>query len=145
MLLIGREREKGRIGKIPGPSPSKSGKSRKNRESPQKDKKGQKNPDRETPPFETRLGALECWMGPLEKLSRARTAGHVRRCAAQNHDQFKRPSVTNTSVGRISLRPHLGQKRNLQEGYIGVGVQGVTGRDAIVHKRRRKSSQKGTQ
>ena len=40
MLLIGRERGKGRIGKIPGPSPSKSGKSQKNRESPKKDKKG---------------------------------------------------------------------------------------------------------
>ena len=40
MLLIGREREKGRIGKVPGPSPSKWGKSRKNRESPKKDKKG---------------------------------------------------------------------------------------------------------
>ena len=46
MLLIGREREKGRIGKIPGPSPSKSGKSRKNRESPIKDKKGQKGKDK---------------------------------------------------------------------------------------------------
>ena len=34
MLLIGRESGKGQIGKIPGPSPSKSGKSRKNRESP---------------------------------------------------------------------------------------------------------------
>ena len=41
MLLIGRERGKGQIRKIPGPSPSKSGKSRKNRESPtKKDKKG---------------------------------------------------------------------------------------------------------
>ena len=28
---------------------------------------------------------------------------------------------------------------------IGVGVKGVTGRDAIVHKRRRNSSQKATQ
>ena len=28
---------------------------------------------------------------------------------------------------------------------IGVGVKGVTGRDAIVRKRRRNSSQKGTQ
>ena len=56
MLLIGRERGKGQIRKIPGPSPSKSGKSQKNRESPKKDKKGQKgrtSPDRETPPFET--------------------------------------------------------------------------------------------
>ena len=39
MLLIGRERGKGQIGKIPGPSPSKSGKSQKNRENPKKDKK----------------------------------------------------------------------------------------------------------
>ena len=39
MLLIGREGGKGQIGKMPGPSPSKSGKSRKNRESPKKDKK----------------------------------------------------------------------------------------------------------
>ena len=45
-----RKREKGRIGKIPGPSPSKSGKSGKNRESPKKDKKGRTSPDRETPP-----------------------------------------------------------------------------------------------
>ena len=58
VLLIGRESGKGEIGKIPGPSPSKSGKSRKNRESPKKDKKGQKkeksrsgNPPFETPPF----------------------------------------------------------------------------------------------
>ena len=42
MLLIGREREKGRTA-------SKSGKSRKNRESPKKDKKGRTSPDRETP------------------------------------------------------------------------------------------------
>ena len=34
VLLIGRERGKGQIGKIPGPSPSKSGKSRKNRKVP---------------------------------------------------------------------------------------------------------------
>ena len=54
MLLIGRQRGKGQIaGKIPGPSPSKSGKSQKNRESPKKDKKGRTSPDRETPPFET--------------------------------------------------------------------------------------------
>ena len=46
MLLIGRERGKGQIGKITGPSPSKSGKSWKNRESP---KKGRTSPDRETP------------------------------------------------------------------------------------------------
>ena len=40
----------------PGPSPSKSGKSQKNRESPKrtkKDKKGRTSPDRETPQFET--------------------------------------------------------------------------------------------
>ena len=53
MLLIGREREKGLIGKIPGPSRSRSGKSRKNRESTKKDTKGRTSPDRETPPFET--------------------------------------------------------------------------------------------
>ena len=47
MLLIGRERGKGQIGKIPGPSPSKSGKSQKNRESPKKDKKGQKGTKKE--------------------------------------------------------------------------------------------------
>ena len=56
VFLMGREREKGRFGKFPGPSPSKSGKSRKNRESPKKDKKGRTSPDRETlfeppPPF----------------------------------------------------------------------------------------------
>ena len=44
--IIGRERGKGQIGKIPGPSPSKSGKSQKNRESPKKDKKGQKRKDK---------------------------------------------------------------------------------------------------
>ena len=40
----------------------KSGKSRKNRERPKKDKKGRTSPDREAPPFETpppRLAALE--------------------------------------------------------------------------------------
>ena len=59
MLLVGWEREKGRIRKIPGPSLSKSGKSRKNWESPKKDKKdkkGRTSPDREplpvwNPPF----------------------------------------------------------------------------------------------
>ena len=51
-------------GKIPGPSPSKSGKSQKNRESPKKDKKGRTSPDRETPPFQTsRLAALEIRIG----------------------------------------------------------------------------------
>ena len=50
MATIGRERGKGQIGKIPGPSPSKSGKSQKHRESPRKDKKGRTSPDRETPP-----------------------------------------------------------------------------------------------
>ena len=61
-LLIGCKRGKGPIGRIPGPSPDKSGKSRKNRESPKKgQKKGRTSPDRETPPFETppRLAALD--------------------------------------------------------------------------------------
>ena len=49
--MIGRERGKGPMGKIPGPSPDKSGKSRKNRESPKKDKKGRTSTDRETPLF----------------------------------------------------------------------------------------------
>ena len=66
VLLIGRERGKGQIGKIPGPSPSKSGKSQKNRESPKKDKKGQKgrtSPDRETPRLKPpRLAALIYFM-----------------------------------------------------------------------------------
>ena len=56
-------REKGQIGKILGPSPDKSGKSRKNRESPKrtkKDKKGRTSPDRETPRLKPpRLAALE--------------------------------------------------------------------------------------
>ena len=63
VLLIGWERGKGQIGKIPGPSPRKSGKSQKNRESPKRtkmDKKGQKvqigKPPRLKPP---RLSALE--------------------------------------------------------------------------------------
>ena len=59
LLLIGRERGKGRVGKIPGPSPSKSGESQKNQESPKKNKKGQKgrtSPDRLKPP---RLAALD--------------------------------------------------------------------------------------
>ena len=61
MLLIGRERGKGQIGKIPGPSPSKSGKTQKNpRKRTKKDKKGRTSPDRENPPFEApRLAALE--------------------------------------------------------------------------------------
>ena len=57
---MGREREKGRIGKIPGASPGKSGKSRKNRESPKRDKKGQKRKDKSrsgNPP--PRLAALD--------------------------------------------------------------------------------------
>ena len=58
LFLVGalnrpRKRKKGRIGKIPGPSLSKSEKSRKNRERTKKDKKGRTDPDRETPPFET--------------------------------------------------------------------------------------------
>ena len=52
--LIGRERGKGQIGQIPGPFPSKSGKSQsksgKSQKGP-KDKKGRTSPDRETPPF----------------------------------------------------------------------------------------------
>ena len=51
-------RHKGQIGEIPGPSPSKSGKSQKSRESPKKDEKGRKgrtSPDWEAPLFETPL------------------------------------------------------------------------------------------
>ena len=51
LFLVGalnRPRKRKRtIGKIPGPSPSKSGKSQKNRESPKKDKKGQKRTKKE--------------------------------------------------------------------------------------------------
>ena len=57
VLLVGRKRDKGRIRKMPGPSPSKSGKSRKNRESPKKNEKGQKGQKKSRsgnpPPFET--------------------------------------------------------------------------------------------
>ena len=63
MLLIGRERGKGQIGKIPGPSPSKSGKSQKIGKVPKrtkKDKKGRTSPDWETPRLKPpRLAALE--------------------------------------------------------------------------------------
>ena len=64
LFLIGAlnrpRRGKGQIGKIPGPSPSKLGKSQKNRERPKKDKKGRTSPDRETPPFKTpRLADLD--------------------------------------------------------------------------------------
>ena len=45
VLVIGWERGRGGIGKIPGPSPSKSRKSWKNQESPKKDEKGQKRKD----------------------------------------------------------------------------------------------------
>ena len=49
LFLVGAlnrpRRGKGQIGKVPGPSPSKSGKSQINRESPKKDKKGQKRKD----------------------------------------------------------------------------------------------------
>ena len=58
VLLIGREREKGRIGKIPGPSPRKSGKSRK---IPEKDKKGQKRKDKSRSGSPPRLAALDSW------------------------------------------------------------------------------------
>ena len=69
MLLTGREREKGRIGKIPGPSLSKSGKSRKKSGKPQKGRKRAKKegqvqigkPPRLKPP--PRLAALESWGG----------------------------------------------------------------------------------
>ena len=57
MLLIGRERGKGQIGKIPGPSPSKSGKSPsrsgKSQEGQKRTKKEGRVQNRETPPFET--------------------------------------------------------------------------------------------
>ena len=61
MLLIGQERGKGQIGKIPGPSPSKSGKSRKKSGKSQKrtKKEGQVQigkPPRLKPP---RLAALD--------------------------------------------------------------------------------------
>ena len=61
MLLIGRERGKGQIGKIPGPSPSKSGKIP---EKSGKSKKGQKRKDKSrsgNPPVcnPPRLAALE--------------------------------------------------------------------------------------
>ena len=53
MLLIGQEREKGQIGKIPDNPRDKLGRSRENREGPKKDKKGRTGPDREAPLFET--------------------------------------------------------------------------------------------
>ena len=60
LFLVNRENPRTipeQIGKIPGPSPIKSGKSRANRESPKKEKKmdksGRTSPDWETPPFET--------------------------------------------------------------------------------------------
>ena len=61
MLIIGRERGKGPIGKIPGESPDKSGKSP---GKSQKDKKGQKRKDKSrsgNPPRlkHPRLAALE--------------------------------------------------------------------------------------
>ena len=51
--LMGRERGKGQIGKIPGPSPSKSGKSQKNQKRAKKEGQVQigEPPPFETPPF----------------------------------------------------------------------------------------------
>ena len=51
VLLIGRERGKGQIGKIPGESPDKTGKSRKKsgKSKKGKDRKGRTSPDREAP------------------------------------------------------------------------------------------------
>ena len=78
VLFIGREREKGRIGKIPGPSPSKSGKSQKNRESPKKDKKVQigKPPRLKHP----RLAALDKLPSGGQSLFRAQSLSVVSRC-----------------------------------------------------------------
>ena len=77
MLLIGRERGRGQIGKIPGESPDKSGKSRKNRESPKKDKKGRTSSDRETPRLKPPcLAALDGCFG-------GRRSHHVMDLAAQ--------------------------------------------------------------
>ena len=56
VLLIGRERGKEQIGKIPGESPDKSGENPGKIGKVQKGQKGQKgrtSPDHEAPPFET--------------------------------------------------------------------------------------------
>ena len=60
LFLVGAlnrpRKRKGLIGKIPGPSPSKSENPRQFGKVPKrtkKDKKGRTSPDRETPPFET--------------------------------------------------------------------------------------------
>ena len=83
MLLIGRERGKEQIGKIPGESPDKSGKSR---ESPQKDKKRTKKegqvqigkPPRLKHP---RLAALEIQKNPRVRKIRVRNSGAGNGCA----------------------------------------------------------------
>ena len=62
VVLNGREIGKGQIGKIPGESPSKSGKSQKIGKVPKWTKQGRTSPDRENPPpFENppRFAALE--------------------------------------------------------------------------------------
>ena len=52
------------------------------------------------------------------------------------------------SRGKMYVSPPQGEiylKPFFYRGSIGVGVQGVTGRGAIVHERRRSSSQKAMQ
>ena len=63
VLLIGQERGKGLIGKIPGPSPSKSWKSQKNRDSPKKGQKkeGQVQIGKPLRLKHPRFAALERW------------------------------------------------------------------------------------
>ena len=63
MLLIGRERGKGPIGKIPGPSPRKSGNPRESPKRTKKDKKGRTSPDRKPPRLKhPRLAALDFFL-----------------------------------------------------------------------------------
>ena len=59
MLLIGQERGKGQIGKIPGPSPSKSGKSQKKSG---KDEKGRKKEGQVQIGKPPRLAALDYYV-----------------------------------------------------------------------------------
>ena len=114
LFLVGAlnrpRREKGRIGKIAGPSPSKSGKSRKNRESPKKDKKRQKRKDKSrsgNPPVlkPPRLAALELvFMGHRTILARYVAKfgiAQVRLCETKSQD-----GVSHHSGRALTLR-HL--------------------------------------
>ena len=108
MLLRGRERGKGPIGKIPGESPDKSGKTRENRERPNLKRtnfEGRTSPDRENPRLEppvqlplTRMTAnrlSEAWGTPQFQEKRSRSEKAI----LGAFGEFRPPGILGPTLG----------------------------------------------